>query len=183
MMVLWHCGKYGALFFIAMILSGACAPVGPDYRKVDPPVPSCFGSLEKGICTGEQPDKQFLTSWWKELQDPVLDELIASAIDSNLDMRIARARVRQARALAGVSAARLLPEGGPQASYDVYPVPMPPSQSRATARPRRPGLEGSPTRAGLMPPGRSIFLEAFGAKSRQRTQTWMHPKRPFATSS
>jgi len=120
MMVLWHCGKYGALFFIAMILSGACAPVGPDYRKVDPPVPSCFGSLENGICTGEQPDKQFLTSWWKELQDPVLDELIASAIDSNLDMRIARARVRQARALAGVSAARLLPEGGPQASYDVY---------------------------------------------------------------
>jgi len=119
-MVLWRCGKYGFLFFIAMILAGACAPVGPDYRKADLPVPSCFGSLEAGICTGEQPDKQFLTSWWKELQDPVLDQLIAAAIESNLDMRVARARVQQARALAGISTARLLPEGGPQASYDVY---------------------------------------------------------------
>lgn len=112
--------KIGLIFLAWVMVAGACAPVGPDYRRVDPPVPTSFGSLEPGISTGEAPQKKFLNAWWKVLQDPVLDRLIENAVKSNLDLRIARARVQQARALAGISASKLLPEGGPRGSYEAY---------------------------------------------------------------
>jgi len=108
------------LLYAWLMLAGACAPVGPDYRRMDPSMPSTFGSLEKGISTGEEPEKRFLSSWWQMLQDPALDRLIENAVKSNLDLRIAWARVQQARALAGISASNLLPEGGPQGSYEAY---------------------------------------------------------------
>lgn len=83
-------------------------------------MPSSYSCLDTGISTCDQPGPCFCGSWWEVLQDPVLDELMTQAVKSNLDVRMARARVQQARALAGVSAAGLLPEGGPQVSYDVY---------------------------------------------------------------
>jgi len=98
----------------------ACAPVGPDYQKTEPAMPSAYGSVETGISTCDQPGPCFCGSWWEVLQDPVLDGLMTQAVERNLDVRMARARVQQARASAGISAARLLPEGGPQGSYDVY---------------------------------------------------------------
>ena len=116
----WRFGASAPLIFIAMMLAGGCSPVGPDYHKMEPAVPSVYSSVETGIATCDQPGPCFCGSWWEVLQDPVLDELITQAVKSNLDVRTARARVQQARALAGVSAARLLPEGGPQGSYDVY---------------------------------------------------------------
>lgn len=112
--------KTGLILCAWLMVSAACAPVGPDYLREDPAVPPTFGSLETGISTGDEPGKKFFSSWWKVLQDPVLDRLIENALRSNLDLRIARARVQQARALAGISASGLLPEGGPQGSYEAY---------------------------------------------------------------
>jgi len=114
------CGKYAALLWVGMILMAACAPVGPDYQQTEPAVPSAYSAVETGISTCEQPGPCYCASWWEVLQDPVLDELMTRAVTGNLDVHMARARVQQARALAGVSEARLLPEGGPQGSYDVY---------------------------------------------------------------
>ncbi len=50
--------KIGLILFAWVMVAGACAPVGPDYRRVDPPVPSSFGSLEPGISTGEEPQRK-----------------------------------------------------------------------------------------------------------------------------
>ncbi len=41
----------------------------------------------------------FDASWWREFEDPVLDQLVATALDANHDLRMAVARVEQARAL------------------------------------------------------------------------------------
>lgn len=40
-----------------------------------------------------------LGAWWRRLNDPLLDRLIAEAVDSNLDVAAAKARIREARAL------------------------------------------------------------------------------------
>ena len=34
-------------------VAAGCASVGPDYKRVPPPVPQQFGSLEKGISTAD----------------------------------------------------------------------------------------------------------------------------------
>jgi NodT family efflux transporter outer membrane factor (OMF) lipoprotein len=49
------------------------------------------------------------TSWWASFNDAELDSLIERATHSNLDLRVAEARVRQARAVRGASAAGLMP--------------------------------------------------------------------------
>ena len=47
--------------------------------------------------------------WWSRLGDPQLDQLIDAALAANHDVRIALARVQQARAGTDAAAARLLP--------------------------------------------------------------------------
>jgi outer membrane protein TolC len=39
-----------------------------------------------------------LERWWAAFQDPILDGLVARAVERNLDLKIASARVREARA-------------------------------------------------------------------------------------
>lgn len=111
--------RFILLALILLVLAG-CAPVGPDYRRVDPPVPARFGSLEPGISTGEKPGDRFLASWWKIFQDPVLERLIERAVAGNLDLRIALSRVEQARALMGISSSGLFPEGGFWGEAEAY---------------------------------------------------------------
>jgi NodT family efflux transporter outer membrane factor (OMF) lipoprotein len=91
--------------------------VGPTYRKVEPPVPPKFGSLEAGISTGESLSAELSGSWWRIFRDPALDSLIERAVKGNLDLRLADTRVRQARALALVSEAKNYPEGQFSAGY------------------------------------------------------------------
>jgi NodT family efflux transporter outer membrane factor (OMF) lipoprotein len=49
-------------------------------------------------------------AWWKNFNDAELNALIGRAVAANLDLKQADARVRQARATAGVSFAPLLPQ-------------------------------------------------------------------------
>ncbi|WP_157846863.1 TolC family protein [Sphingobium fuliginis] len=53
-----------------------------------------------------------LTPWWRELNDPLLDQLIGRALSSNPAIDIAEARVRQARAHLRSSRAALAPGVG-----------------------------------------------------------------------
>ena len=51
-----------------------------------------------------------LVCWWAQFKDPLLTELIESALSQNLDIQIARERICQARAEYGVEFSRLLPQ-------------------------------------------------------------------------
>jgi NodT family efflux transporter outer membrane factor (OMF) lipoprotein len=55
------------------------------------------------------PAPHTLATWWTTLEDPVLSDLIARAITGNPDLKQARARVREARAHRGISAAGRFP--------------------------------------------------------------------------
>jgi NodT family efflux transporter outer membrane factor (OMF) lipoprotein len=58
-----------------------------------------------------------LGGWWKEFGDPVLDRLVEQAVQGNLDLKIAAARVREARAARGIAASAGLPQVDVEGSY------------------------------------------------------------------
>jgi NodT family efflux transporter outer membrane factor (OMF) lipoprotein len=95
----------------ALLLSG-CATVGPDYSVPATPLPAKWDTaLEEGLDPAPL-SAEVLAAWWQVLDDPVLSALIQKAVAGNLDLRQARARVRQARARLGISAADKYPSVG-----------------------------------------------------------------------
>ncbi len=90
------------LALFAILLLSGCFAVGPDYEAPKMPVPHQWA--ETTAATGSQPDK-----WWKTFNDPVLDKLISDAIASNLDLKLALERVKDARALRAATIAAGLP--------------------------------------------------------------------------
>jgi NodT family efflux transporter outer membrane factor (OMF) lipoprotein len=58
-----------------------------------------------------------LVEWWNAFQDPTLSSLVEMAVRANLDVRLAEARIRQARASRGVAGAPLFPQVTSSALY------------------------------------------------------------------
>ncbi len=101
-----------SLVIVALVLSG-CA-VGPNYRRPEVQMPSQYHQAQFANNESQASD---LEKWWMSLKDPELDSLIERAVKSNLDLKIAIARVREVRAARGVAAGSLLPEVGASSSY------------------------------------------------------------------
>jgi len=70
--------------------------------------PTWNTQLKAGL-TAEILDPNTLATWWKTLKDQTLSSLIDRAVRGNLDLRKARARVREARARRGIATADLFP--------------------------------------------------------------------------
>ncbi|MEM5430475.1 efflux transporter outer membrane subunit [Cupriavidus oxalaticus] len=88
----------------------ACA-VGPDYQAPPSDLPAAYPhavALEARDATRAAPA---LDSWWQGFDDPALTRVIQRALEQNLDLAAAIARVDQARAAAQYAGAALLPEG------------------------------------------------------------------------
>ena len=103
----------GCLAASVLLLNG-CA-VGPDYHK---PSTSSPAHWSEPLAGGETNAPAALTDWWKTFHDSELDLLIERAVRSNLDLRIAQARVLEARAQYGIAAADLWPSASTYASYE-----------------------------------------------------------------
>jgi multidrug efflux system outer membrane protein len=101
--------KLLAVSFISLILSGCM--VGPDYQRPTVETPATWRVEEK---TAQDLAN---TAWWRQLDDPVLDELIATAIRENKDLLIATARVDQFAAQYGVVRSYLYPQVGAYAQF------------------------------------------------------------------
>jgi NodT family efflux transporter outer membrane factor (OMF) lipoprotein len=54
-------------------------------------------------------DSADLKAWWQGFMDPLLNELIARALAANHDLRIAKARVREAKAMTTIAESALYP--------------------------------------------------------------------------
>jgi outer membrane protein TolC len=63
----------------------------------------------QGDLSGKPVDVKTLGQWWTTFNDPTLMSLVDRALQGNLDLRQARARVREARARRGISAAERFP--------------------------------------------------------------------------
>jgi len=92
---------------ITTLLPG-CFAVGPDYEPPKIPVPQQWSETTAG--TGLHPKQA--DKWWKTFNDPVLDKLISDAIASNLDLKLALERVKDARVLRSATIAAGLPSLG-----------------------------------------------------------------------
>jgi outer membrane protein, multidrug efflux system len=90
---------------VLLLLLGGCA-VGPDYKA---PEPMVAGQWAEPLEAGLKAQPASLAQWWSTLNDPQLDTLIARAIEGNLDLKVATARLAEARAARGVAAAELFP--------------------------------------------------------------------------
>ena len=80
---------------LAFALFQGCA-VGPNYQ---PPKTTAPAQWSAPLAGGETNSAASLAAWWKSFHDAELDSLIERAACSNLDLRVAQARVREARAL------------------------------------------------------------------------------------
>lgn len=90
-------------FTLVLILVASGCAVGPDYERPAIPAPAAWNeSLDASPAD--------LSRWWTLFNDPVLDRLVERAVRANLDLRIAEARVREARAQVGVVQGALLPQ-------------------------------------------------------------------------
>lgn len=109
---------------IGLLAAGACT-VGPNYVKPETQTPEGWSSLDPqaiatqpaGPTTQPSPQPADAATWWKELSDPTLDSLINRAIESNLTLKVATARVREARAFRTSVAADLWPQIASSGSY------------------------------------------------------------------
>ena len=93
---------------IGLFLSG-CTAVGPDYTKVEPDAPTKWHTELSGGLSAKELQPETLAHWWTTLNDPDLNSLVERAVKENLDLKSAYARVREARALRGISRAMLFP--------------------------------------------------------------------------
>ena len=94
------------LTLYALLIALAGCAVGPNYQK---PAVKTVAHWSEPLVGGETNRSASLADWWKTFNDPELNSLVERAVKSNLDLHIAEARVREARAQYGVAAADLWP--------------------------------------------------------------------------
>ncbi len=92
----------GTLSVLVLGLSGCL--LGPDYQRPAIDTPQAFRFPESHASDLAN------TDWWKQFDDPVLNDLIATALAENKDVKIAAARVDQFLGQFWSTRSQLLPQ-------------------------------------------------------------------------
>jgi outer membrane protein, multidrug efflux system len=77
---------------LAVALLAGCA-AGPDFKRPATPEAAAFSHSSVGQATTIE------TNWWRGFNDPQMEQLVMFASTNNLDLRLAKARLLEARAL------------------------------------------------------------------------------------
>lgn len=90
---------------LALAATG-CTMLGPDYERPALTLPDAFPRASSGMAAGTdiRPD------WWTLYDDPMLNELVTSALERNADIRLAVARIEETDANLREANAAFLPE-------------------------------------------------------------------------
>ena len=91
----------------ALVLEAGCM-MGPKYKRPAVDVPQEYRAPAPQEAS--QASSLGNEQWWQVYQDPVLTQLIHTAIAQNYDVRIAAARVLEAQAQVGITRANQLPQ-------------------------------------------------------------------------
>jgi len=89
-----------------VLLLASCAAVGPDYQRPATGLPGAYPDAPADLA----PKAVIQAEWWKLYADPKLDELVASSLAHNADVRLAVARIEEADANLREAGAAFLPE-------------------------------------------------------------------------
>lgn len=88
-----------------LVLSGCT--VGPEFVPPEPEAPPAWSQpQDEGITS----DDASLVTWWSVFDDPVLDELVETAMANNNSLEVTALRVLEARAQLGIAAGRAYPQ-------------------------------------------------------------------------
>jgi NodT family efflux transporter outer membrane factor (OMF) lipoprotein len=154
--------KFAAVPLAAALVG--CA-VGPNYERPQVEAPSRFmaqGSIDARAATRTAPA---VTQWWEGFDDPLMTHFVDLALEQNLDLAEAIARVRQARASLQSATAALLPSANVSGSAerDRYSLQTPLGQLLSA----EPGADryGNVFEADI---GASWEIDLFGGRRRGR---------------
>jgi NodT family efflux transporter outer membrane factor (OMF) lipoprotein len=106
-------GKFRMATLTLGFLAAGCA-VGPNYEKPGLSVPATWTEARQNGVDTRAAD---LAQWWNAFNDPLLNSLVERAVPSNLDLRLAEARIREARAVRIVTASGAWPAVDVSGSY------------------------------------------------------------------
>jgi multidrug efflux system outer membrane protein len=90
---------------IAVLTLAGCA-VGPNYQRPVINAPAGFRDATNHVSTNSLAD----LPWWSVFKDPVLQDLVSTALTNSYDLRIILTRVDQARALQAQTRSQFLPQ-------------------------------------------------------------------------
>jgi multidrug efflux system outer membrane protein len=102
----------GTLCLAATLCLAGCT-VGPAYQRPPVSAPEQF----YGLNGPAQPAALADLPWWEVFQDPTLKTLVATALQNGYDIRLAAARVDEARARYGIAGSAAYPQIGYQGSF------------------------------------------------------------------
>jgi NodT family efflux transporter outer membrane factor (OMF) lipoprotein len=97
------------------LLLAACTAVGPDYARPEPDFAPGFHAADAAAQTAA-----VRADWWEAFDDPQLAGYVRDAVESNNDVAVGRARIREARALRRSASSRSLPRVAAGASYQSF---------------------------------------------------------------
>lgn len=113
------------LFAIAGTCAGlavGCA-MGPDYVEQSPVAPEQWQAAPATNSPALGPET--LKTWWRQFNDAALNQLMTRALTGNLDLKMAQARIEQARAERRGTRAELFPTVGASAGAQRQNNPFP----------------------------------------------------------
>src|SRR6516225_5081585 len=93
------------VFLLTPLLLAGCA-VGPNYHRPAVAVQDRWPTPPNTAAVIGPATEQ----WWKSFEDPELNSLVTRAVEANLDLKLAAARVEEARANRGVARSGGLPQ-------------------------------------------------------------------------
>ena len=100
-----QCRSWVGLLALVLLASGCM--VGPDFVRPDAPMEEGWIKKEDPRIKSEPAD---YSKWWTVFDDPVLNNLIETAYQQNLDLQIAGLRILEARAQLGIATGQLYPQ-------------------------------------------------------------------------
>ncbi len=130
--------KTSVVGFLILLCSG-CA-VGPNYKKPAVPVPPEYRGLSPDQAGKSDAASFGDQKWFDAFQDETLRDLIQTALKQNYDVRIAAARILEARAQLGITRADQFPSVAAGASA---------ANERIAQTAGRPSIETSATQVSL----------------------------------
>ena len=101
-----------AVLLAASAVLSACTTVGPDFKPPEVRWLDAWtgGSLESLSIQLRGSTRSQTQEWWRNFNDPALDQLIAEAQRVNPNVRTAGIRIMEARAQLGIAGSTLYPQ-------------------------------------------------------------------------
>lgn len=95
----------------ALLWMVGCVTVGPEYTAPQPVVPTKWHYQDPALMA----ELPIAVDWWTLFQDPLLEQIVNRAIEGNLSLKAALARIDESRALYGVASGLKMPGAGASA--------------------------------------------------------------------